>query len=92
MPMATKDVTYGKKYILWNILCNFLFFKCTKAFAKSKEILTDKNGTMAAYISVFTRDCLNLLSLKRYLYDPIPNLNPLAFVSSKLNITVFIMG
>ena len=46
---------------------------------------------MAAYISVFTSDCLNLLSLKRYLYDPIPNLNPLAFVSSKLNITVFII-
>ena len=48
IPIATSDVTYGKKYILWSIPLTFSFFMFAKAFAINKDIITDKAGTIAA--------------------------------------------
>ena len=46
IPIATRDVTYGKKYILWNIPLTFSFLILTSAFASKSEINTDKIGEM----------------------------------------------
>ena len=66
--IATRDVTYGKKYILWNIPLTFSFLILTSAFASKSEINTDNIIWCLDLILFYRIDLLASFMYEKYFF------------------------